>query len=434
MKYHLKNIEFIGEAIIEKLKSIDIYNTDDLLEAASTEIKRKTLQVETEISMRELEYIASVSDLVRIKGVATKTASILINTCNFSNVQEIAQYHILNKHSEKDATFSKLKEKLDKSSISMSKFLEIAEEAAELKPRLVFEDNSITQKIDDKFSCEIKKQNITYGKWQMKSSIFTFAMLFIAALIIVSIFSYPIYFNYKELNTLYQKSFGVELFMPAFWLLIFNLLGDIIIVLTIMVLFLIIADITQKRFKLFIYRILFRRAIFKEIYLQLDYKNLIKKHKKSSRSMVILVSFFIVSVIVILAIKGFEGIHDLKFPIIIFLVFLVSILYFNTFKFYNKIKEIRKSIKEVYQRIQFVTQIEVLYSIFVLIIGLNVIFPITLEAVQFFENEIVIKTSEKKYQEAIQKLDSIKLEPDKIERTKELIEKKFILESTFNLA
>jgi hypothetical protein len=135
MKYSLARFSSIPEAAIQKLSLAGITDSDQLLAAAATPASRKRLAQKTGMDPQSLQKWASLSDLVRVKGIGPQLAEKLVESETARNVQELRK-------AAKNAT--KFREKCEKPNHagSLPSRLEIealTEEAHELRPRLVLE-------------------------------------------------------------------------------------------------------------------------------------------------------------------------------------------------------------------------------------------------------------------------------------------------------
>jgi predicted flap endonuclease-1-like 5' DNA nuclease len=70
-------IEGVGTAYAKKLIDAGIKTTDDLLEAGSSDVKRKALAEKTGITHTLILEWVNLSDLFRIKGVASEYSDLL---------------------------------------------------------------------------------------------------------------------------------------------------------------------------------------------------------------------------------------------------------------------------------------------------------------------------------------------------------------------
>ena len=84
------DIEGIGPVYAEKLKSINIYTTSDLLEAGATPIRRKDLAEKTGISPKLILEWVNIADLYRIKGVGEEYSD-LLEEAGVDTVVELAR-------------------------------------------------------------------------------------------------------------------------------------------------------------------------------------------------------------------------------------------------------------------------------------------------------------------------------------------------------
>lgn len=77
MSYSINDIEGIGPALAEKLKSAGIRTTGALLEKAATPKGRKAVAAETGIGEKQILKFANMADLMRIKGVGEEYSELL---------------------------------------------------------------------------------------------------------------------------------------------------------------------------------------------------------------------------------------------------------------------------------------------------------------------------------------------------------------------
>jgi predicted flap endonuclease-1-like 5' DNA nuclease len=84
------DIEGIGPVYAEKLNSIDIYTTSDLLEAGATPLGRKELAEKTGISGSLILEWVNIADLFRIKGVGEEYSD-LLEEAGVDTVVELAK-------------------------------------------------------------------------------------------------------------------------------------------------------------------------------------------------------------------------------------------------------------------------------------------------------------------------------------------------------
>ncbi|HDQ07019.1 MAG TPA: DUF4332 domain-containing protein [Candidatus Bathyarchaeota archaeon] len=83
-------IEGIGLTYAEKLNSIGIYTTNDLLEAGGTRIGRQEISEKSGISETLILEWVNLSDLMRIKGVGEEYSD-LLEEAGVDTVVELAQ-------------------------------------------------------------------------------------------------------------------------------------------------------------------------------------------------------------------------------------------------------------------------------------------------------------------------------------------------------
>jgi predicted flap endonuclease-1-like 5' DNA nuclease len=84
------NIEGIGKTYKAKLKKINIYTTEALLEAGATRSGRKNIAEKTGISEKLILEWVNLSDLFRIKGVGEEYSD-LLEEAGVDTVRELAQ-------------------------------------------------------------------------------------------------------------------------------------------------------------------------------------------------------------------------------------------------------------------------------------------------------------------------------------------------------
>lgn len=77
MSYKIAEVEGIGGAYAEKLESVGVKTTDDLLARAASKKGRAALAEETGISEKLILKWANHADLFRIRGVAGQFAELL---------------------------------------------------------------------------------------------------------------------------------------------------------------------------------------------------------------------------------------------------------------------------------------------------------------------------------------------------------------------
>jgi len=160
MHYSLDEFETIPLSARQQLAALGIHDTDQLLSRAATPRLRDRLAQEAKISARELTLWAGLADLVRIKGIGPAYAESLVASELVGNVQQLlsalgvdfgrfgdpqAAERIANQEDVRRAA-SELAAQLKlfaqersvtRSTPSVRQLTEAAEEAAELRPRLV---------------------------------------------------------------------------------------------------------------------------------------------------------------------------------------------------------------------------------------------------------------------------------------------------------
>ena len=92
-------IEGIGPKYAEKLHSIKIYTTSELLEAGSTPAMRKELAEKTDISPKLIHKWVNLSDLFRIKGVGEEYSD-LLEVAGVDSVVELSTRNVDNLHAK----------------------------------------------------------------------------------------------------------------------------------------------------------------------------------------------------------------------------------------------------------------------------------------------------------------------------------------------
>jgi hypothetical protein len=137
MRYSLELFPSISETNRQQLASAGITNSDTLLTAAATSALRKELSKKTKMDMPLLEDLAGIADLLRVKGIGPRLAERLVKSKTARNVQELRS-----KALDAEAFRESLKLYLEQCpdgmrTLSLSEIADIAEEAGELRPRLV---------------------------------------------------------------------------------------------------------------------------------------------------------------------------------------------------------------------------------------------------------------------------------------------------------
>lgn len=77
MAYKIEEIEGIGPAYSEKLQSVGIKNTDDLLEQCATPAGRKQISEKTGLSEKNVLNWTNMADLMRVSGIGRQFAELL---------------------------------------------------------------------------------------------------------------------------------------------------------------------------------------------------------------------------------------------------------------------------------------------------------------------------------------------------------------------
>lgn len=160
MHYPLERFDNIPRPVQKQLATVGIFNTDELLNQASTPSQRSRLSQKTDISTDDLCRWAGMADLVRIKGIGPAFAEFLIMSGVVGNVQQFlsalkADYHpgdgeqaarrIADRKVIRSAASELVKQlklfaenqSVAHRSPTIRELTEAAEEAVELRPRLV---------------------------------------------------------------------------------------------------------------------------------------------------------------------------------------------------------------------------------------------------------------------------------------------------------
>lgn len=87
--YKIEEIEGIGPALGEKLRTVGITTTDKLLEEVKTKAQRQQLAEKTEISEKLILRFANMVDLFRIKGIGQEYSD-LLEASGVDTVPELA--------------------------------------------------------------------------------------------------------------------------------------------------------------------------------------------------------------------------------------------------------------------------------------------------------------------------------------------------------
>jgi len=94
---NISEIEGIGPVYAEKLNSIDIFTTSDLLESGATPRGRKELADKTEISPALILEWVNLSDLFRIRGIGEEYSD-LLEEVGVDTVAELSRRNAANLH------------------------------------------------------------------------------------------------------------------------------------------------------------------------------------------------------------------------------------------------------------------------------------------------------------------------------------------------
>ena len=135
MSYKIIDIEGIGQVYADKLQSVGVSTTEDLLDKACTKKGREALAEETGISEKLILKWANHADLFRIKGVAGQFAE-LLEAAGVDTVKELRHRVPANLH-------AKLVEVNDANDLcnrvpSQSEIEKMVEQAKELEPRMTY--------------------------------------------------------------------------------------------------------------------------------------------------------------------------------------------------------------------------------------------------------------------------------------------------------
>jgi predicted flap endonuclease-1-like 5' DNA nuclease len=93
------DIEGIGPSYAEKLNSVNIYTTSDLLTAGATPLMRKELAEKTSITPKLILEWVNISDLFRIKGIGEEYSD-LLEEAGVDTVVELSNRNPANLHSK----------------------------------------------------------------------------------------------------------------------------------------------------------------------------------------------------------------------------------------------------------------------------------------------------------------------------------------------
>lgn len=157
MHYPLNVFKTISVTQLQKLQAIAISDTDTLLNQAALPADREFLARRSGLKPEEITHLASIADLVRIKGIGPRIAEVLVESGLIGNVQTFLEatralevtgtrYNRLAESSTTQDAVTDLVKQLKSRLQSQGKhnsfpnahrLIESAEEALELKPRLV---------------------------------------------------------------------------------------------------------------------------------------------------------------------------------------------------------------------------------------------------------------------------------------------------------
>ena len=102
MSYKIEDIEGIGPAYAEKLRSAGIDTTEDLLKTGACPKCRRDLAEKTEISPKFILTWVMLADLMRIKGGGGQFAE-LLEAAGVDTVRELAHRNAENLHTALEA-------------------------------------------------------------------------------------------------------------------------------------------------------------------------------------------------------------------------------------------------------------------------------------------------------------------------------------------
>ncbi|MGB3618559.1 MAG: DUF4332 domain-containing protein [Catalinimonas sp.] len=127
----VSDIEGVGPAMAEKLKTVDIKTVEQLLEKCGSAKGRKDISAETGIDAKKLLLFANLADLCRINGVGKQFAE-LLQASGVDTVKEL-------RHRKAENLHAKLVEvntakKLAKTVPAVSRLETFIEEAKTMEP------------------------------------------------------------------------------------------------------------------------------------------------------------------------------------------------------------------------------------------------------------------------------------------------------------
>ena len=135
MAYKIEEIEGIGSVYAEKLETVGIKTTEELLDRAETKKGREKLAEETGISEKLILKWANHADLFRIKGIAGQFAE-LLEAAGVDTVKEL-------RHRVPANLYAKLVEVNDARNLcnrvpAESEIARMVDQAKEMEPRMKY--------------------------------------------------------------------------------------------------------------------------------------------------------------------------------------------------------------------------------------------------------------------------------------------------------
>jgi hypothetical protein len=213
MYYALNNFKTIPKEQLQKLQAVKILDTDILLSFATLPSDREMLGRHTGISTEDITRLASLADLVRVKGIGPRMAETLADSGLAGNVQQFLEIMQAQGKEPKQSAHYRLKENLTirqtatkvartlrtyaKSTSnqyftpSCRQLIEAAEEALELKPRLVLQ----IQENQAEFRRQVFDQWNDEKKFLRKNNNWWLLVFVVIMLLPTLIFSYIRYQN-----------------------------------------------------------------------------------------------------------------------------------------------------------------------------------------------------------------------------------------------
>lgn len=135
MSYNIEDIEGIGPAYAERLRTVDIRTTEDLLERCATPKGRAAVSDTTGISAAVLLKWTNHADLFRIKGIAGQFAE-LLEAAGVDTVKELRHRKAENLHAALLATNEE--KKLTRRVPAVDQLAQMIEEAKTLPPKISY--------------------------------------------------------------------------------------------------------------------------------------------------------------------------------------------------------------------------------------------------------------------------------------------------------